>query len=671
MDHSHHGHHEQAGSGKVHNPHHGHSEKLFRDKFWLSAIMTIIVLAYSPMIQHWLNFTPPDFNGSQYLPFILGTFIYFYGGLIFLRGAVSEITNKRPGMMTLVSLAITVAYIYSVATQFFISGSDFFWELATLVTIMLLGHWLEMSSINKTENALHEIAELLPDKGEKIIGDKTKLVDISQLEVGDKVLVRPGSRIPVDGRVYEGQSAVDEAAITGEFKLVNKAIGDEVSAGTLNQDGVLNVEVTKLGDDTTLAGVVRLVAEASKSKSQAQVLADKAAFYLTIIAIMSSVSTFIVWLLIKDINFALERAVTVLIITCPHALGLAVPLVVSISAALSAKNGILIYRRIGLEAARKLDVVLFDKTGTLTKGEHGVADIVAASSYTKEDVLRLVASLEQGSEHAVGKAIVYEAKKQKVNLFKFKAFKALPGLGITGIVQGKKYIAAGQSYIEENNVTIPQQIKNQIINLSSNGHTVVHLIAGSKVIGAIGLMDIIKPESSQAIDSLAKMGIQTIMITGDSDEAASHAASQMGVLKYFSQVKPEDKAEKVRHLRKAGLKVAMVGDGINDAPALAAADIGIAMGAGTDIAIKSADIILVKSDPRDVVKAINLSKATYKKMLQNLVWATGYNVLAIPLAAGLLAGYGIILSPAVGAVLMSVSTIIVALNAQLLRRVSI
>lgn len=671
MDHSHHGHHEQAGSGKVHNPHHGHSEKLFRDKFWLSAIMTIIVLAYSPMIQHWLNFTPPDFNGSQYLPFILGTFIYFYGGLIFLRGAVSEITNKRPGMMTLVSLAITVAYIYSVATQFFISGSDFFWELATLVTIMLLGHWLEMSSINKTENALHEIAELLPDKGEKIIGDKTKLVDISQLEVGDKVLVRPGSRIPVDGRVYEGQSAVDEAAITGEFKLVNKAIGDEVSAGTLNQDGVLNVEVTKLGDDTTLAGVVRLVAEASKSKSQAQVLADKAAFYLTIIAIMSSVSTFIVWLLIKDINFALERAVTVLIITCPHALGLAVPLVVSISAALSAKNGILIYRRIGLEAARKLDVVLFDKTGTLTKGEHGVADIVAASSYTKEDVLRLVASLEQGSEHAVGKAIVYEAKKQKVNLFKFKAFKALPGLGITGIVQGKKYIAAGQSYIEENNVTIPQQIKNQIINLSSNGHTVVHLIAGSKVIGAIGLMDIIKPESSQAIDSLAKMGIQTIMITGDSDEAASHAASQMGVLKYFSQVKPEDKAEKVRHLKKAGLKVAMVGDGINDAPALAAADIGIAMGAGTDIAIKSADIILVKSDPRDVVKAINLSKATYKKMLQNLVWATGYNVLAIPLAAGLLAGYGIILSPAVGAVLMSVSTIIVALNAQLLRRVSI
>ena len=662
MDHSQHEH-------KEHDEHAGHSVAMFKDRFWLSLLLTIPVLAYSEMIQHWLNFTPPNFPGSQYVPFVLSTVIFFYGGMMFIKGAWGELKAKLPGMMTLISLAIITAYAYSVATQFFIEGDGFFWELATLVTIMLLGHWLEMASVAKAENALDAISKLLPDKAEKLINGNPKQVLVSELKVGDLVLIRPGSRIPVDGVITDGKSSVDEAAITGESKPVSKSVNDEVIAGTGNQDGSLKVRVTKIGQDTALAGIMRLVAEAQSSKSNVQVLADKAAFYLTIIAIATAIATFIFWLIAKDANFALERSVTVLIIACPHALGLAIPLVVSISTALSAKNGLLVRKRLALEAARKLDWVLFDKTGTLTKGEHGVTDVWTTKGYSEEDILHLTASLEQNSEHIVGKGIVRKAKVQHVHLDKVAAFTALPGLGVQGTLHGNEvYIAASYRYIEENKLTVPTEIAKSVKQAARDGKTEVYLITNKKVIGALGLADIVREQSKQTIATLKSMGIKTAMITGDSDEVAAYVSKQLGLDQYFAEVRPEDKAAKVKELQKNGQRVAMVGDGINDAPALTQADIGIAIGAGTDVAIKSADIILVKSDPQDVVKVINLSKATYSKMLQNLGWATGYNVFAIPLAAGVLYGAGIVLAPALGAVLMSVSTVVVAFNAQLLRR---
>ena len=665
MDHSQHGHQEH----QEHDKHAGHSVAMFKDKFWLSLLLTVPVLAYSEMIQHWLRFTPPAFAGSQYVPFVISTIIFFYGGLVFIKGAIGELKAKLPGMMTLISLAIITAYVYSVATQFFIEGDGFFWELATLVTIMLLGHWLEMASVSKAENALDAISRLLPDKAEKLVDGKPQQVLVSELKVGDLVLIRPGASIPVDGVITEGSSSVDEAAITGESKPVSKTINDEVIAGTGNQDGALTVKVTKLGDDTALAGIMRLVAEAQSSKSNVQILADKAAFYLTIIAIATAVATFIFWLIAKDAGFALERSVTVLIIACPHALGLAIPLVVSISTALSARNGLLVRKRLALEAARKLDWVLFDKTGTLTKGEHGVTDIWATKGYTEEDVLHLTASLEQNSEHIVGKGVVRKAEEDHVHLDKVDDFKALPGLGVQGTLHGDEvYIAASYRYIEENKLTVPVEIAKAVKQAAKEGKTEVYLITHKKVIGALGLADIVRDEAKQAINALKHLGVKTAMITGDSDEVAAYVSKQLGIDQYFAEVKPEDKAAKVKELQQDGQKVAMVGDGINDAPALTQADIGIAIGAGTDVAIKSADIILVRSNPLDVVKVINLSKATYSKMLQNLAWATGYNVFAIPLAAGVLYGAGIVLAPALGAVLMSVSTVVVALNAQLLRR---
>lgn len=652
-----------------HDKHAGHSVAMFRDKFWLSLILTIPVLAYSEMIQQWLNFTPPAFPGSQYVPFVLSTVIFFYGGLVFIKGAIGEIKARLPGMMTLISLAIITAYAYSVATQFFIDGEGFFWELATLVTIMLLGHWLEMASVAKAENALDAISKLLPDKAEKIVNSKPQTVLVSELKVGDLVLIRPGASIPVDGVITEGSSSIDESAITGESKPVSKAIGDEVVAGTGNQDGSLTVKVTKLGQDTALAGIMRLVAEAQTSKSNVQVLADRAAFYLTMVAIVTAVITFTYWLVAMDANFALERSVTVLIIACPHALGLAIPLVVSISTALSARNGLLVRKRLALEAARKLDVVLFDKTGTLTKGEHGVTDVWATKGYSKKDILHLTASLEQNSEHIVGKGIVRRAEEDKVHLDEVTNFKALPGLGVKGTLHGHElYIAASYRYIEENRLTIPAEIASAVKQAAKQGKTEVYLITNNKVIGALGLADIIRYESEQTIKALKNMGIKAAMVTGDSQEVAAYVSKQLGLDQFFAEVRPEDKAAKVKELQKNGQKVAFVGDGINDAPALTQANIGIAIGAGTDVAIKSADIILVKSNPEDVIKVINLSKVTYRKMVQNLGWATGYNVFAIPLAAGVLYGAGVVLAPAVGAILMSASTVVVAFNAQLLRR---
>ena len=671
MDHSHNEHHHDNNEHQEHDKHAGHSVAMFKDKFWLSFILTIPVLAYSEMIQHWLNFTPPAFPGSQYVPFVLSTIIFFYGGTVFIKGAWNELKAKLPGMMTLISLAIITAYVYSVATQFWLSGEGFFWELATLVTIMLLGHWLEMASVAKAEGALDAISKLLPDKAEKLVNGKPKQVLVSELKVGDLVLIRPGSRIPVDGVITDGKSSIDEAAITGESKPVSKSVNDEVVAGTGNQDGSLTVKVTKIGQDTALAGIMRLVAEAQSSKSNVQVLADKAAFALTIIAIATAIITFIYWVFAKDTAFALERSVTVLIIACPHALGLAIPLVVSISTAISARSGLLVRKRLALEAARNLDWVLFDKTGTLTKGEHGVTDIWATKGYTEEDILHLTASLEQNSEHIVGKGIVGEATKRHVHLDKVEDFAALPGLGVKGKLHGKdNFVAASYRYIKENKLKVPDDIERYSKQAAKDGKTEVYLIKDNQlVVGAIALADVIREQSKQAIAALKAEGVKTAMVTGDSQDVAAYVAKQLGLDQYFAEVRPEDKATKVKELQRTGSKVAFVGDGINDAPALTTADIGMAIGAGTDVAIKSADIILVKSDPRDVIRVIHLSKATYRKMVQNLAWATGYNVVAIPLAAGVLYGSGIVLSPAVGAVLMSLSTVIVAINAQLLRRV--
>lgn len=667
MDPAHHTH--VHSDHQSHDKHEGHSVAMFKDKFWLSLLLTIPVLVYSEMIQHWLGFTPPYFSGAEYIPFVFSTIIFFYGGLVFVKSALGEIKTKSPGMMTLISLAIITAYFYSVATQFFIKGEGFFWELATLVTIMLLGHWLEMASVAKADNALDAISKLLPDKAEKLVDGKPTQVLVNELKVGDLVLIRPGSSIPVDGVITDGSSSVNEAAITGESQPVSKNIRDEVIAGTANQDGSLTVQVTKIGQDTALAGIMKLVAEAQSSKSNVQVLADKAAFYLTFVAIATSIITFAYWLVAKDASFALERAVTVLIIACPHALGLAIPLVVSISTSLSARNGLLVRKRLALESARKLDWVLFDKTGTLTKGEHGVTNVWATVGFTVKDVLRLTASLEQNSEHIIGRGIVRKAEEEHVKLDPVGDFKAIPGLGVQGKLAGNKVcIAASYRYIEENKLTVPTDIAKAVKQAAKEGKTEVYLIINKKVVGALGLADIVRSQSKYAIKTLRDMGIKTAMITGDSEEVAAYVSKQLGLNQYFAEVKPEDKAAKVKELQKNGEQVAMVGDGINDAPALTQANIGMAIGAGTDVAIKSADIILVKSDPQDVVKIIKLSKRTYSKMMQNLVWATGYNVFAIPLAAGLLYGSGIVLSPALGAMLMSVSTVVVAFNAQLLRR---
>lgn len=650
--------------------HAGHSVNMFRDKFWLSLGLTMPVLLYSEAIQQWLHFAPPQFTGSEYIPLLFSTIIFFYGGLVFIKGAIGELKAKHPGMMTLISLAIVTAYLYSLATQFLIMGEGFYWELATLITIMLLGHWLEMASISKAEGALDAISQLLPDKAEKLVDGKPQSVLVSELKVSDQVLVRPGGSIPVDGVITEGNSAVNEAAITGESKPADKKVGDEVVAGTINQDGSLTVKVTKIGKDTALAGIMQLVAEAQASKSNTQVLADKAAFLLTIVAIISSILTFVFWLLTKDANFALERAVTVLIIACPHALGLAIPLVVAISTTLAARKGLLIRRRLALEAARNVDIVLFDKTGTLTKGEHGVTDIWAAKGFTQEDVVRLTASLEQRSEHIVGKGIVAYAHQKHIRLDKVTNFYAIPGQGVQGTLHGRdKFVAVSYRYVEENRLSVPAEIANKIKQAAKEGKTEVYLIGNAKqVIGAIALADIIRNEAKTAIEALKQQNIKAAMITGDSREVAAYVARQLGLDQYFAEVRPEDKASKVKELQSQGLQVAMVGDGINDAPALTQANIGIAIGAGTDVAIKSADIILVTSNPQSVVKVIHLSKATYRKMVQNLVWATGYNLFAIPLAAGVLYKWGILLAPALGAILMSLSTVVVAVNAQLLRR---
>jgi Cu2+-exporting ATPase len=646
-----------------HDKHAGHSPEMFRDKFWLSLVFTIPTILYSSMVQQWLHFRMPHFPGSEYIPLIFGTILFFYSGTVFLKSSLAELKARQPGMMTLISQAIIVAYGYSLATTFFLTGSEFFWELSTLITIMIFGHWMEMKSVSNAQGALKELAKLLPDTAELVGGEQ---VPVSQLKIEDVVLVRPGAKIPADGIVIEGNSSVNESMITGESETIKKIIASEVIAGTVNGNGSLKIKINKIGENTALAGIMRLVAEAQASKSRAQILADRAAFYLTLVASASGIITLVTWLLMgKGASFAIERTVTVLIIACPHALGLAIPLVTAISTSLAAKNGLLIRKRIALEAARNINVVLFDKTGTLTKGEHGVVDVWATQGFSEKDILKFGASVETESEHSIAQAVVKKAKEQDVEIPQALNFSAIPGLGVKAVVDSKEILVGGPQLIRAKNISIPTNLQAKVDQAGVEGKTVIYVLMDNNVLGIITTADLIRPESKEAVSQLKKQGIRVAMLTGDSKAVAEYVSKQLGITEYFAEVLPENKSDKVKELQKDGSKVAMIGDGVNDAPALTQADIGIAIGAGTDVAIESAGIILAKSDPRDVAKIIKLSKATYNKMVQNLIWATGYNVLAIPLAAGL---FGIILPAAIGALLMSLSTIIVAFNAQFLRR---
>lgn len=660
--------HADHGEHVGHDKHEGHSPVMFKQKFWLTLVLAIPVVLYSETIQKLLNFSMPAFPGSEWLPPILGTVIFLYGGLVFLKSAKNELADHLPGMMTLISLAITVAFGYSLAVSLkVVNGMDFWWELATLIVIMLLGHWLEMASVMNAQGALKELAKLLPDEAELVDGETTRKVAVSELKVGDLVLIRPGAQIPADGEVIKGESDVNESMLTGESKPVKKTLGVPVVAGTINGSGSLTVTIVKVGNDTALAGIMKLVAEAQSSKSKTQILADKAAFYLTFVALGAAVITGVAWTLAgRDGGFILERIVTVLVIACPHALGLAVPLVTAISTTLAAKNGLLIRQRMALEAARNVDVVLFDKTGTLTKGEQGVVGVVADGG--KDQLLALAAAVENESEHPIARAIVTSAKEKGLQVPQASGFSALSGRGAVGIIEGEAIHVGGPRMVEELKATLPETIKEASVQASTDGKTVVYVIEDTEVRGAIMLADVIREESIEAVAALHNMGKRVAMLTGDAEGVASWVAKELGIKEYFAEVLPEHKAETVKKLQADGSKVAMVGDGVNDAPALTQADIGIAIGAGTDVAIESAGIVLASSDPRGVAKIVRLSGSTYRKMLQNLGWATGYNALAIPLAAGVTAVLGFVLSPAVGAVLMSLSTIIVAINAQFLRR---
>lgn len=651
--------------------HAGHHPETFLKKFWVVLVLTIPILIYSEIFAIAFRWQPPYYNyiGLPYVMLILGSFIFFYGGSVFLLGAYREIRARLPGMMTLIALAITSAYSFSVFSVLTGSEHTLFWELSTLIAIMLLGHWIEMKAVKGAQGALKELAKLLPDTAEVVRDGVTSIISISDLRVGDRVLVRPGSKVPADGIVIEGHSSLNESIITGESKLITKDAGAEVIAGSINGDGSLTIEVRKIGEATFLAGVMRLVADAEASKSRLQILSDRAALVLTIIAVASGAATFVAWFWVgAGIVFAVERLVAVLVITCPHALGLAVPLVASISTTMAARNGFLVRQRIALESARTIDIVLFDKTGTLTKGAFGVHSIIPAGTFTENDVLQKGAGLDQGSEHPLAKAIVAEARKREVSIPPVKNFERVAGKGARGDVNGETVLLGNESFMNEVAMVLPEEVLKKTHALESDGNTVIFVVSNGQLVGAIALADVIREESREAIQALRELGIRTAMITGDSPEVAKWVAHELGIDEYFARVLPNEKVDKVKILQAQGHKVAMVGDGVNDAPALTQADLGIAIGAGTNVAIESAGIILVKNDPRDIPKIIRLSQLTYTKMIQNLFWATGYNLLALPLAAGVLASKGVILQPAVAAVFMSASTVIVALNALLLRR---
>ena len=650
------------------NKHKGHSTNIFRNKFWISLVLSIPVVLYSDIVQELLQFKAPTFPGSLYVPFVLASIIFFYGGWVFIVSAFRELKAKLPGMMTLIALAISVAYVYSVYIILSGGTETLFWELATLITIMLLGHWMEMRAVSGAQSALKELSKLLPDEAEVIRGDKTEIVPLAELRSGEMVLVKPGGKIPTDGGVVEGVSDVNESIATGESKPVPKKQESEVIAGTINGDGTLKIKVTNIGENTFLAGVMRLVAEAQSSKSRLQMLSDRAAYYLTIIAVVVGGVTLVVWLALADPAFAVERMVAVLVIACPHALGLAIPLVASISTTKAAQNGFLVKQRLALEAARNIDVVLFDKTGTLTKGEFGVDAIIPVGSGDEIKVLQYAASVDSQSEHPIARAIVTEAKKRNIKIPQVKNFQRIAGKGARATIEESRVFVGSQTLLSDLKFTLDTQTQTKVDQLSAQGKTIIYVITENSLLGAIALADIIREESREAVKSLRDFGIKTAMITGDSEDVAKWVAGELGIDEYFAKVLPEQKSEKVRLLQSKGQKVAMVGDGVNDAPALTQADLGIAIGAGTNVAIESAGIILVRDDPRDIAKIIKLSRLTYTKMIQNLFWATGYNIVAIPLAAGVLASKGIFLQPALAAVFMSLSTVIVAVNAMMLRK---
>jgi Cu2+-exporting ATPase len=664
-----------SATGHDHGDHSHHDPAQFRRKFWLSLLLTIPTLVFSTGLQEILGLDGPRFPGSQYIPALFAVAIFFYGGLVFLRGGVQELRARQPGMMTLISLAIVVALGYSVAVTLGFSGMDFWWELATLITIMLLGHWVEMSAIMGAQNALGELAKLIPDEADLVHGDPhagghIMPVAVSALRVGDVVLVRPGAAVPVDGTVTDGESDVNESLLTGESVPVKKVPSSSVIAGSINGSGALTVRVEKTGDDTAIAGVMKLVADAQASKSGAQVLADRAAALLFYIALGAAVLTLIAWSLISpdDPAFVIERVVTVLIIACPHALGLAIPLVAQLSTAIGARKGLLIRSRAALEDARDIQVVLFDKTGTLTEGKQGVTSVVTAGSTTEDELLALAASVESSSEHPIARAIVTAAGERNLVVARASEFESLAGRGAAATVGGRRVVVGSQRVAAERGLDMPAHLVLASREAEARGTTVVVVLDDSSVLGLVALADVVRPESAEAVAALQKSGVRVAMLTGDSREVGNWVADQLGITEVFAEVLPGEKAAVVAGLQGDGTRVAMVGDGVNDAPALAQADVGIAIGAGTDVAIESAGIVLASSDPRGVLAAFRLSRATYRKMQQNLFWATGYNAVGIPLAAGVLFGSGILLSPAVGAILMSVSTIVVALNAQLLRR---
>ena len=660
--------HEDRHAG--HDKHAGHSVAMFRDRFWLSLALTVPTLVWGHMLQSAFGYTAPRFPGSTYIPALFGTAVFLYGGLPFLQGAVRELKDRLPGMMTLIALAISVAFLFSAAVTIGYPGMPLWEELATLVVIMLLGHWIEMRSISQAQGALKELAKLLPDTASRIVGERIEDVPVDQLREGDVVLVRPGAGIPADGVVRQGSSSVDESMITGESAPVEKREGEQVIAGTVNAAGSLRVEVTGTGERTALAGIMRLVEQAQSSRSRAQALADRAAFILTLVALGAGVVTLVVWLSLRpeDPAFAIERVVTVLVIACPHALGLAIPLVIAISTTLGARSGLLVRDRRGLEEARSLNAVVFDKTGTLTLGEHRVVDIATAEGVAPEEALRLAAAIERDSEHPVARAIVTSAEERGLRIPAASGFEYVPGHGVRGTVEGRRLAAGGPNLLARERLEPDPVLRASVDRAAAKGQGAVYLIEDDRVVAAFAVADAVRPESREAIERLHAAGIEVVMLTGDAKPVADAVAKELGIDTVFAQVLPGQKAQRIEELRAQGKKVAMVGDGVNDAPALVTANVGIAIGAGTDVAVEAGDIVLVRSDPRDVPRIVALSRASYRKMVQNLWWAAGYNIFAIPLAAGLLAPWGFVLSPAIGAVLMSASTVIVAVNAQLLRR---
>jgi Cu2+-exporting ATPase len=664
-------HSEHAGRAAAHEKHAGHDPEAFKRQFWIVLVLTIPVVIWSAEVQHWLGYTAPVFPGSDWIPPIVGTIVFLYGGKVFLEGARIELGDRQPGMMTLISLAIVVAFLASWAATLGVFEVDVWWELATLITVMSLGHWIEMRSIMQAQGALNALAELLPDRAERVTDAGSETVPLSALQLGDVVLVRPGTRVPADGEIVDGTADVDESMITGESRPVTKEPGDKVVAGTVAAGGSLRVRVRAVGEETALSGVMRLVAQAQASQSRAQLLADRAAALLFFVALGAGMITLGVWIAIGQPEQALIRTATVLVIACPHALGLAIPLVIAISTTLGAQNGLLVKDRLALERAKDLQLVIFDKTGTLTRGEPLLAGVASVQGVAEAELVGLAAAAESDSEHPIARAIVRGAQERGLTVLPATSFEALAGRGATATIDGREIHVAGPRLLADLAVEVPRELTATTDGWAATGRTVLHVIADGRVLGAVAVEDEIRPESAEAVTRLHEMGLRVAMITGDSQSVADSVAKRIGIDDVAAQVLPADKASAVKRFQAGGVKVAMVGDGVNDAPALAQADVGIAIGAGTDVAVESAGIVLVRDDPRDVVGAIKLSRASYRKMIQNLVWATGYNTVAIPVAAGILAPWGIILPMSVGALAMSVSTIVVALNAQLLRRLQL